>query len=466
MLPIANFTVDNVPLENGTLVSVEWKKKKRGGYYVSDGGREVALVDNVTCNGNKFWTRSVDYTSEICIRFPRRKDCSNVNGAILMFKPNEPTNNSDPYIFVGVSSYGTKECQRHGFPIVYTFVSQYNRWIQDRLYENKIIFPRDQQELLDEQFDRNITDIYRDRKASEVLAGALIPIASDDARTLVVFFKLGVSPDDAYNAQGRRLLHYAADVNAYHSVLTLIDQGANVSAVSNSGTTAVHAAAKSGSISVANALLEAGADVNAVDDSYRTPLHHLLAYRNGTLVQLLNLLEAGANVHAEDSLDIKPLHRAAEYNWISATKVLLQAGAELVEYAYNAGAPIHWAAAAGSIEVLKILIDAGTHIEARPFAGLRETPLSYAVRNDGPVSAIQILLDNGAFPDVKDMDGFTPLHRAAERGAVDIIAALVKAGAKVSTRNKNGDYPVDIFCKKYDCDSRKYQRTFEILKLE
>lgn len=67
-----------------------------------------------------------------------------------------------------------------------------------------------------------------------------------------------------------------------------------------------------------------------------------------------NLLDTGADVQAENSFDIRPLHRAAQANWISATKVLLKAGANLIEYAFDAGAPIHWAAAAGSVDVLEV----------------------------------------------------------------------------------------------------------------
>lgn len=204
-----------------------------------------------------------------------------------MFKPDVTTNNSDPYFFIGLSAFGTKECQRHGFPVVYTLISTYIRWIQERMFEVKIIVPREQQELLDEQFDRNITDIYRDHSDAFVLAGAMHAIDRDDARTLRVFFTLDVDPDASTDDKGRTLLHYAADKDAYHSAITLLDQGANASAVSDSGTTAVHAAAASGSISVANALLEAGADVNAVDNNFSTPLHHLLADGRGTLVQLL-----------------------------------------------------------------------------------------------------------------------------------------------------------------------------------
>lgn len=75
-------------------------------------------------------------------------------------------------------------------------------------------------------------------------------------------------------------------------------------------------------------------------------------------------------------------------------------------------------------------------------------------------------MKSGAFLDVKDMDGYSPLHRAASRGALDIIAVLVRSGANVNTRNKDGDYPADIFCSEYDCAARKYRGTFKLLNYE
>eukprot|EP00210_Caulerpa_lentillifera_P002917 g2785.t1 len=474
--PVANYTAKDLSIANGTLISVEWNKKK-GGYYESSTSENVTFVNQTVCNGDSHWTRSIDDTvfcalptgdkecsGEILPSTFALHSCSDVAGSALIMMPNATDNYTETYVFAGLASFGTQECDRHGFPIVYTSIFEYADWIESQIYDDTIPVPIEQQEMLEEQFVRNITDIYRGHNASVILEGALIAIAEDDYRTLEVFFTLGLDPDATYDEFERTLLHFAADNDAYHSASIIIGEGANVSAVSVFGTTPVHAAAVSGSVSVLTLLLRAGSYVNAVDEEYSTPLHHLMDDGNGTLVQLLTLLEGGANVHVEDSLDVTPLHYAARENWISAAKVLLQAGANLIVYAYDDGAPIHWAAAAGSVEVLTLLIDAGTNLEARPSSGLRETPLSYAVRNDGPLSTIQILLDNGAFPDVRDIASYTPLHRAAERGALDIIAALVEAGASVSKKNRDGDYPRDIFCKMFDCSLRRHRRTYKILK--
>lgn len=85
MLPIANFTSEDYSLENGTFVSVQLKKQ-RGGVYKSDGGREVDLVENLECNGNSLWTRSID-DSELCLKSTGRKTCSSkVSNCVIVYE--------------------------------------------------------------------------------------------------------------------------------------------------------------------------------------------------------------------------------------------------------------------------------------------------------------------------------------------------------------------------------------------
>lgn len=101
------------------------------------------------------------------------------------------------------------------------------------------------------------------------------------------------------------------------------------------------------------------------------------------------MLEKGANVHEKDNIEATPLHYAAASNWVSGTLVLIQAGSNLVEFADDNGTPLHWAARAGSDDTVRILIK-DTDIEAKPKRGLKETALSFAVRNKAPLSTIQV----------------------------------------------------------------------------
>ena len=53
-------------------------------------------------------------------------------------------------------------------------------------------------------------------------------------------------------------------------------------------------------------------------------------------------------------------------------------------------------------------------------------------------------LEAGDDPNHPDVDGFTPLHFAAQSGAVDVAEALLAAGATVDARNTYGNTPLFV----------------------
>ena len=70
----------------------------------------------------------------------------------------------------------------------------------------------------------------------------------------------------------------------------------------------------------------------------------------------------------------------------------------------------------GSFRVVKVLINNGAHINHMLIEGLR-------------------LIDNGANVNANDNDNYgrTPLHRASEKGHVDVAEVLIDNGADTST---------------------------------
>jgi cytohesin len=66
-----------------------------------------------------------------------------------------------------------------------------------------------------------------------------------------------------------------------------------------------------------------------------------------------------------------------------------------------------------------------------------------AVRR-GDVQEVARLLAAGADPNVKDLDGHTPLHYAAEQCRADIAELLLKHGADPNARDNQGETPLHI----------------------
>jgi len=55
---------------------------------------------------------------------------------------------------------------------------------------------------------------------------------------------------------------------------------------------------------------------------------------------------------------------------------------------------------------------------------------------------VAVLLKAGAFPNIADRDGWTPLINAAGKGNLEICKALIKAGADVNASNTHGLTPL------------------------
>ncbi|KAK6535335.1 hypothetical protein TWF694_001797 [Orbilia ellipsospora] len=78
------------------------------------------------------------------------------------------------------------------------------------------------------------------------------------------------------------------------------------------------------------------------------------------------------------------------------------------------------------------------------------TPLHFAAYHHTP-TLIPLLLSHDAAVSVKESkDGFTPLHKAAERGYVDIITILLDAGADIETPSYAGSTPL-LIAVKFGC---------------
>ncbi|KAL6053249.1 Oxysterol-binding protein-related protein 1 [Balamuthia mandrillaris] len=68
---------------------------------------------------------------------------------------------------------------------------------------------------------------------------------------------------------------------------------------------------------------------------------------------------------------------------------------------------------------------------------LGNTPLHYSAHHDHP-ETLEILLNNGANPNIQNNEGNTPLHKAAAKNSIPCIKALMDNGADPRIKNKEG----------------------------
>ena len=90
------------------------------------------------------------------------------------------------------------------------------------------------------------------------------------------------------------------------------------------------------------------------------------------------------------------------------------------------------------LTIAQTLLAAGANVSARDPQGW--TALHYATR--APARAAELPLESGADPNAPADDGTTPLHLAAVAGNVQVVKALIAAGADIARPTEAGVTPL------------------------
>lgn len=265
-------------------------------------------------------------------------------------------------------------------------------------------------------------------------------------------------------------LHRAAENGDEALVKKLIADGADVNAQDEAGNTPLHFAAENGHLTIARILIEEGADmslknefgftpfqeaeqaqneemiqlflsegmgasvhklielgqtnlaagkfdevpedVNLTDENDRTPLHVAAEVGDRGLVELLLVKEV--DVNAKDKDGLTPLMVAIDNDHLSIAQLLLNEGADANVEDNSGRTALIAAIEKDSPELVEALVSNETDVNATiPDSG--DSPLHYAVKASGKsVEMVQLLLSNGADPDVENKAGKTAMDIAVE----------------------------------------------------
>ena len=284
-------------------------------------------------------------------------------------------------------------------------------------------------------------------------------------------------------------LHYAVRNGNAEAARVLMDGGADINLPSGDHSSPMLVAVINGNYDLARELLEAGADPNLLSDDGAGPLFAALniewslrtwypqpqAFRQQetTYLDLMQLLlDAGADPNARTNTHIwyaaynagrmgvdfagaTPFWRAAYAADVQAMKLLLDNGADPNIWTYNLISPRRFNfRRPGEPE------EDPSGLEPVPHGGLGVHPLHAAAGvgfgtsrvaqthrhvPDGWLPAVRFLVDElGVDPNIRDKDGFAPIHHAASRGDNETILFLVERGADVTLLSRRGHTVADM----------------------
>ena len=160
---------------------------------------------------------------------------------------------------------------------------------------------------------------------------------------------------------------------------------------------------------IVDALLQAQADPNIANKIENfTPL--VLAASKGKTDIVARLLRGKANPHLQTNKGATPLHIATIYGHVEIIKILLKEKVDpnIPDY-INGIAPLHIACGSdGSLEIAQVILSC-PNTDPNILDGIKNTPLHYAVFSAQP-KILQCLIASNANPNIRNRDGFTPLH--------------------------------------------------------
>lgn len=181
-------------------------------------------------------------------------------------------------------------------------------------------------------------------------------------------------------------------------------------------------------------------DKNSKDEAGDSLLHYAVKFNSLEFARLLLMHDANPNI--KNSNGDTPLMIACKMGIESFIKLFLKFNANLEEKNNYGETALHMALLNGNIDIIKLLITEKTNL-----AGLTDSNRSiahYAVKS-GKISVLKFIIEK-CNSNVNEIDGLgnTLLHYACQVSNFDIVEYLIKLGACLHIRNRQGETPLFV----------------------
>ena len=215
---------------------------------------------------------------------------------------------------------------------------------------------------------------------------------------------------------------FMASQNGHSDIVSfLLNAKADPNHCRDDGLTPLFIASEKGHSDIVSFLLKANADPNCCSDDHLTPL--FMASHNGHSDIVSFLLKASADPNHCRGDGLTPLFIASQNGNSDVVRILLSANANPNLHKDNGTSPLIMASKNGHLDVVTLLyiLKASANPNHQNNEGV--TPLMAACLNSHPRIA-QLLLTNGADPDLRDSSNSTALAFAYHSGCLDSIKLL------------------------------------------
>lgn len=157
---------------------------------------------------------------------------------------------------------------------------------------------------------------------------------------------------NAVDETGNSVFHYACGRGLIDIANACIEYGADLSD-ENGRVTPLGLAARHSHVNIVHLLIEAGAEVNGVEESGKTALH--LASSSGHKDVVEALIQCGANVRVLDKAGNTPLHEAARHGHVHVAEFLISHGAKSDDRNLESMIALHYAQTTNNRQMQKVL---------------------------------------------------------------------------------------------------------------
>jgi ankyrin repeat protein len=242
-----------------------------------------------------------------------------------------------------------------------------------------------------------------------------------------------------------KALQRAAGAGQEEVVRLLLQFGADVS--SGTGINALPVASRRGHIRIVRLLLDAGADMNVTTALYGSALQEACSEGRDNVVQAL--LQRGADINLHSPVLGTPLHAASRGGYPAIVRRLIAGGVEVNTLCFTPMtghqiSALHDAVHYGDVATVQVLLESGADINAG--RGTCGTPLFSVINRLNPpekqAEIFELLVECEADPSIPDINGTTPLHRAASQCSPVLLRLLQNESDLFSIRDLFGRIPL------------------------